>query len=84
MVDEINEKHSRAIGQIVEETGIQDLALKGWLDTELLANKCLALSNAKTKRVLNWTPKVEINRERLDEILDRLRELNQFPKRDPV
>lgn len=84
VADDINEKHARAIGEIVEKTGIDDVALKGWIDTELLANRSLALSNEKIKKVVGWTPQVELNRERLDEILDRLREINQFPKRDPV
>lgn len=50
----------------------------------MLANCSLVLSNGKIKRVIGWAPQVDFNRERLDDILDRLRELNQFPKRDPV
>ncbi len=83
IVDDINEKHANAIAEIVQQTGIEDVALKGWVDTEMLANRSLALSNAKVKRVLQWQPKVQVNRQRLDEILDRIRELNQFPS-DPV
>ncbi|GAK63076.1 NAD-P-binding protein [Moesziomyces antarcticus] len=80
IVDDINEKHANAVAEIVQQTGIEDVALKGWIDTEMLANRSLALSNAKAKRVLQWQPKVQVNRQRLDEILDRIRELNQFPK----
>lgn len=84
VADDINEKHATAIAEIVKRTGIDDVALKGWIDTELLANQSLAFDNAKIKRIIGWSPKVEVNRERLDEILDRIRELNQFPKRDSV
>lgn len=84
IVEEINEKHAAAIAEIVKETGINDVALNGWIDAELLANQSLAFSNQKIKSIIGWSPKVDLNRERLDEILDKLRELNQFPKRDPV
>ncbi|SNX82556.1 uncharacterized protein MEPE_01262 [Melanopsichium pennsylvanicum] len=80
--DDINENHTKAIGEIVKKTGINDVALRSWIDPELLANRSRALDNTKIKNLLGWFPKVEINLERLDEILDKLRELNQFPKRE--
>lgn len=82
VAEDINEKHIHAIEAIVKETGIQDVALSGWLDTELLANQSIALDGAKTKRVLGREPKVKVDRQRLEEVLDALRALNQFPPRD--
>ncbi|CBQ70575.1 conserved hypothetical protein [Sporisorium reilianum SRZ2] len=79
VAEDINEKHMNAINEIIKETGIQTCPVKGWLETELLANRSLAFDNAKIKRVLGWSPKIQIDRKCLDEILDKLRALNQFP-----
>ncbi|EST06232.1 NAD(P)-binding domain protein [Kalmanozyma brasiliensis GHG001] len=81
VAEDINEKHVNAIEGIVKETGIQDV-LSGWLDTELLANQSIALDGTKIKRVLGWGPKIKVDGQRLEEVLDALRALNQFPPRD--
>lgn len=80
VVNDVNEKHARAIEEITKETGIRDCPLSGWIDTDLLANRSLAFDNTKIKRVLGWSPKIQVDRSRLDEILDKLRALNQFPR----
>ena len=82
IVDDMNEKHLATITEMVQGAGVERVVLKCYLDTDMLANRSLALDNTKIKSVVGWHPKVEITRERLDEIVDRLRELKQFPQRD--
>lgn len=79
-IQEMNGKHAVAIARIVEQTGIDNVAMKVSVDTDLLANRALALDNAKIKRILGWSPLIRMDRNRIDEIFDKLRELNQFPK----
>ena len=82
VVEESNEKHATCINQLAKQFGVIECPLNSWVDKDLLANRSLALDNAKIQRVLGWSPKVQVDRTRLDEILDKLRELNQFPQRD--
>lgn len=83
VVNEINEKHSEAIVEIMEKSGLPPSPLSGWLDLEMVANRSVAFDNAKIKSIIGWQPHVRIDKEHLDDILTKMKDLGMFRKSSP-